>query len=250
MYRISKIRFKRAVPTILTVIAAAGCVGSVISAIHDTPKAQQLIDQAEKERGDPLDNIEKIKVGLPAYIPTIAITIGTITSIFGANICNKRQQAALVSAYSMLDASFKRYRRTAVECYGDNADSVISENVAFNEFQKNRFPQSTRPDTYIFYDEYSNRFFERTMVEVLNAAYHLNRNFCLKGEVDLNEWYLFLGLDTTKFGSTVGWSDAMYDFYGYAFIDFVYEEVTEVDGSFIAIRMPFPPVPEFMDDQE
>ncbi len=249
MYRISKIRFKRAVPTILTIVAVAGCVGSVISAIHDTPKAQQLIEQAEKERGDPLNKIEKIKVGLPAYIPTIAITIGTITSIFGANMCNKRQQAALISAYSMLDGSFKRYRKSTVECYGDDANHVVSENVAVTAFQENRSPKTTKSDTYIFYDEYSNRFFERTMVEVLSAAYHLNRNFCLKGEVDLNEWYLFLGLDTTEFGSTVGWSEALYDFYGYAFIDFVYEEVTEVDGSFIAIRMSFPPVPEFIDPE-
>ena len=77
----------------------------------------------------------------------------------------------------------------------------------------------------------------------------LHRNFCIKGAVDLNEWYLFLGLDTTDFGSTVGWSEEMYDFYGYAFIDFVYDEVTEVDGSFIAIRMPFPPVSEFMGEE-
>ena len=179
----------------------------------------------------------------------MALTVGTISAIFGANVCNKRQQAALLSAYSMLDASFKRYRKTANECFGEDADKQISENVAFNELQEQKFPKPTKPDTYIFYDEYSNRFFERTMLEVQNAAYHLNRNFCIKGAVDLNEWYLFLGLDTTDFGSTVGWSDEMYDFYGYSFIDFVYDEVTEVDGSFIAIRMPFPPVSEFMGEE-
>lgn len=249
MRHVSKIRIKRAVPTILTVVAAIGCVGSVISAINDTPKALKLIEQTERARGEPLDKIEKVKVVLPAYIPTMALTVGTISAIFGANVCNKRQQAALVSAYSMLDASFKRYRKTANECFGEDADKHISENVAFNEFQEQKFPKPNKPDTYIFYDEYSNRFFERTMLEVQNAAYHLNRNFCIKGAVDLNEWYLFLGLDTTDFGSTVGWSDEMYDFYGYAFIDFVYDEVTEVDGSFIAIRMPFPPVPEFMGEE-
>lgn len=247
MRHVSKIRIKRAVPTILTVVAAIGCVTSVISAINDTPKAQRLIEQAERARGEPLDKIEKVKVGLPAYIPTIALTVGTISAIFGANVCNKRQQAALVSAYSILDASFKKYRKTAIECYGDDADKQISENVAFNEFQEQRFPKPNKPDTYIFYDEYSNRFFERTMLEVQNAAYHLNRNFAIRGYAELNEWYEFLGLDPTDFGATVGWSDGMYEFYGYSFIDFDYDEISEVDGSFVAIRMPFPPVPEFMD---
>ena len=68
MRQVSKIRIKRAIPTILAVVAAIGCVGSVISAINDTPKAQRLIEQAERARGEPLDKIEKVKVGLPAYI--------------------------------------------------------------------------------------------------------------------------------------------------------------------------------------
>ena len=247
MRKISLARIKHATPTILTVTAALGCIASVVSAINDTPKALQLIEDAEKERGEPLDKIEKVKVGIPAFLPTILITAGTVSAIFGANVCNKRQQAALVSAYSMLDASFKKYRKTANECFGEDSDKLISENVAFNEFQEHKFPKPMKPDTYIFYDEYSNRFFERTMLEVQNAAYHLNRNFAIRGYAELNEWYEFLGLDPTDFGSTVGWSVAMYDFWGYSFIDFSYDEVSEIDGDFIAIRMPFPPVPEYMD---
>lgn len=44
------------------------------------------------------------------------------------------------------------------------------------------------------------------MAAVLNAQYHLNRNLCLRGNVSVNEFYEFLGIDKIEHGDDIGWS--------------------------------------------
>lgn len=47
----------------------------------------------------------------------------------------------------------------------------------------------------LFYDGYSQRYFESKISQVLQAEYHLNRNFAIGADVTLNDFYLFLGID-------------------------------------------------------
>ena len=73
-------------------------------------------------------------------------------------------------------------------------------------------------ETYLFYDEWSGRYFESTIENLMNAEYRINRNFVLRGYAFLRELYDFLGLDETDFGNTAGWAvcdDEVYwlDFY-------------------------------------
>jgi hypothetical protein len=51
------------------------------------------------------------------------------------------------------------------------------------------------------------------MPEVINAEYHINRNLQLRGNVTLNEFYDFLGIDKIAEYEGVGWdlSDMMED---------------------------------------
>ena len=57
------------------------------------------------------------------------------------------------------------------------------------------------------------------MASVLNAQYHLNRNFTLRGYVSLNEFYEFLGIEKVVCGEGIGWGqDLLED--GIFWIDF------------------------------
>lgn len=65
----------------------------------------------------------------------------------------------------------------------------------------------------LFYDEHSNRYIESTIEQVIAAEYHLNRNYILRGYSYLNKLYEFLGLESTNYGSVLGWvsnDDGMY----------------------------------------
>ena len=82
----------------LKAVVARYCSGNEIS-------VESLLDST-KEKQEELTKIEKVKIAGPVYIPSILIGAGTVACIFGANVLNKRHQAALVSAYTLAESSF------------------------------------------------------------------------------------------------------------------------------------------------
>jgi hypothetical protein len=134
---------KRNSSTILTTIGAIGVVATAVIAVKDTPKALRILDEAEQEKGEELTVKEKIVTAGPVYIPAIAVGISTIACIFGANTLNKRNQAALMSAYALLDKSYKDYKRKVSDIYGEDADKKIIEEVAKEELE----PRDNTDDT-------------------------------------------------------------------------------------------------------
>lgn len=86
-----------------------------------------MLHEAKKEKGEPLTKFEVIKVAGPLYIPSILIGVSSIACIVGSNVLNKQKQAALVSAYTMLDQSYKEYKNKVIELYGDEAEKVVEE---------------------------------------------------------------------------------------------------------------------------
>lgn len=210
---------KKNASTILTCMGGAGVVATTITAIKATPKALESLDEAKKEKGEELTTVEKIKIAGPKYIPTVLIGTGTIACIFGANVMNKRHQAALVSAYTLVDSSYKEYKQKLKELYGEEAHNKIVDAIAVEKVDRDwgvsgsYFGQSCDlaneeacGDSVLFYEENSGRYFESTIEQVLSAMYHLNRNYALRGYVYLNEYYEFLGLETTDYGSVMGWA--------------------------------------------
>lgn len=134
---------KRHSSTILTTIGAIGVVATAVIAVKDTPKALRILDEAKQEKGEELTVKEKIVTAGPVYIPAMAVGISTIACIFGANTLNKRNQAALMSAYALLDQSYKDYKRKVSDIYGEDADKKIIEEVAKEELE----PRDNMDDT-------------------------------------------------------------------------------------------------------
>lgn len=205
--------------TVLSVAGGVGVVLTAITAVKATPKALESLEEAKKEKNDELTTIEKIKIAGPKYIPTILIGTGTIACIFGANITNKRHQAALVSAYTLIDSSFKEYKQKLKELYGEETHNKIVDAIAVEKVDRDwgvsgsYFGESCDlaneeacGDPVLFYEENSGRYFESTIEQVLNAMYHINRNYTLRGYVYLNEYFEFLGLEGNDYGSVMGWA--------------------------------------------
>ena len=229
-------KLKNSSPTILTFFGAGGVIGTTVLAIRATPKAINIIEQKQAEKSislghgsesisGELTKVEIIKETWKCYIPTAIAGASTIACIFGANILNKQQQASIATLYGMVDQSYKKYRQAAKEVYGEDADEKIRAQVAKDAFVScdGMFvynPEDDRAsDRVLFYDSFSNRYFESTVAGVLNAAYHMNRNWALRGELPINEFYTFLGLDPINGGDDIGWSyEYMTD--GYMWLDF------------------------------
>ena len=203
LLRKSELFLKRNSSTILTCVGAIGVIATSVMAVKATPKAMMKLEEAKKEKGDELTTSEKIVVAGPTYIPSIVAGVSTIACIFGANILNKRQQAALMSAYALLDNSYKDYKKKTQELYGEDADIRIRNEIAKDKCKENDLELGD--DKLLFFDDYSGRYFESTMENVVKAEYELNRKISLWGGAYLNEFYEFLGLEPTDFGDAVGW---------------------------------------------
>lgn len=251
----SKMFWNRNASTILTSIGGVGVIATAVMAVKATPKAIAFLEKAKDEKGEDLTKLEKVRAASPAYIPSLITGMSTIACIFGANALNKRQQAALMSAYALIDNSYKEYKSKLKELYGEETHQNIVNSIAIEKAEDvyihseclcancDLSVEECSSEPRLFYDEYANRYFEATIEQVISAEYHLNRNYILRGYSVLNELYEFLGLEPTKYGSVVGWApldDGMY------WIDFNHRKVVMDDGlECYILEMPFAPTVDY-----
>lgn len=226
----SKLFLDRNAPTILTVVGGIGVIATSVMAVQATPKALKAKEKAEEEKGDKLTKLETIKVAGPAYIPAIITGAATIACVFGANVLNKRQQASLMSAYALLERSYKEHREKVEELYGEGANSQIKESIARDKYEEQDI-QSPEDDKRLFYDNFSGRYFESTIDKVQQAEYQINRDLSMRDYATLNEFYEHLGIDPIPGGDELGWSTGMnFDYYWQSWIDFGHQKVQLDDG--------------------
>lgn len=239
----SKKFFKQNGSTILTCVGAVGVVVTAVMTAKATPKATRLLELAEEEKGEDLTKLESIKVAGPVYIPTVVVGAATITCIFGANVLNKRQQASLVSAYALLDSSYKDYKKKVDELYGEEAGVRVRKELAKDKYDDLNIEFDD--DKQLFYDDFSGRYFESTMADVIKAEYTVNKKIREWGGAYLNEFYEPLGIDT-DYGCQLGWSTGRLQDSWREWLDFEHEEVVMDDGlECCIIRIAIEPVIDF-----
>lgn len=263
---------KKNTSTILTCLGAGGVVATVTLAIKATPKALDKIQCAQVDKGEEilhklregaleksdtgyilpkLTAIETLQACWKEYLPTIAVGTGSLICIFGANVLSRRQQASLASAYAALESAYQGYRRKVCSILGPDTDAMIEKAV---EQEKQDIEDDLPPwdEVQTFYLPCCGKaaFFERTMEEVVQAEYHINRNLVLRGEVTLNEFLSFLGLDAVEEGDVIGWDCYIGETqYGYRWIDFNHRHYVTDDGLTVcSIDTPF--APHSLDDLE
>lgn len=225
----SKLFLSSNAPTILTCIGGIGVVATAVFAAKAAPKASVLLEQAKEEKGEDLTKLEIVSVAGPVYIPAIMTGVTTLACIFGANILNKRQQAALMSAYALLDNSYKEYKKKVEELHGEEAVKEIRSEIA-----KDHYNDSVKvsDDTMLFYDMFSERYFESTMATVQQAEYRVNRHLNMRDYAYLNDFYEELGLEPLESGYKLGWSvGGCMERYWQSWIDFTHDTTIIDDGS-------------------
>lgn len=195
---------KRNSSTILTCVGAVGTVATAVLAVKATPKAMDILERAKQEKGEELTKIEVVKTAAPAYIPAVITGVSTIACIFGANILNQRTQASLASAYALIDRSFKEYKAKVEELYGVETTNTIREEIAKDHYEE--YTREFSEEKKLFFDDFSLRFFESTMEDVLDAERRFNGNLMMSGSACVNELYDCFGVGRLDSGYQLGWS--------------------------------------------
>ena len=240
----SRVFVKRNSSTILTCVGAAGVIATTVTAVKATPKAILLLEKAKEERGEELTKVETVKIAAPVYVPTMILGVSTLACIFGANILNKKGQASLMSAYALVDSSYKDYRKKVDELYGEEAGTKVRAELAKDAYEEE--PIQVEDDRRLYYDMYSRQYFRATPYEVQRAEYELNKSLMLDDAVYLNDWYKQLGADLLEQGYDFGWTTGSnMESYWQTWIDFHHEKVVMDDGlECIIISFAQEPYPE------
>lgn len=231
---------------ILTVATAAGMITTTILAVKATPKALELIKAEEDtrkitktttlyannqpyttevvEEAPKLTPLEIVKVAWKPYVPAIAMGTLTLTCLFGMNYLNRKTQASLISAYAVLEKSYRQYREKCIEMYNADTDIDIKQKVAKSNFYKNIEVEDGKE---LFFDYTSMQYFESTMDEVKEALDTINETLSDSGFVYLNDFYELLGIPLVDYGYNLGWFSDI----GTLKLDYEKTELDDGDGT-------------------
>lgn len=216
-----KLQLKRGSPTILTCLGAIGLFATTIAAVKATPKAVEQIksDSRANHDGDPYGytKAEAVKSSWRFYIPTAIFGVSTLACMFGANALNKKQQAALTSAYMLLNNTYKEFVKK---------DTDVEVRKAVVEEKLERKDISPSDECALFYEFNYGEFFERDLAQVLSAEYQFNQKFISEGHATLNDFYELIDLPKSEAGEALGW---VHDI-TYPYVDFIHELVEMEDG--------------------
>lgn len=219
---------KKNSPLILTIAGSAGVVITTILAVKATPKAIELIEEAEDEKGEKLTTIEKIKIGWKPYIGTGISALSTIICVVSIQYLNTKKQASIISAYTLLDNAFKQYRDNIKLLYTEEADTLAKQEIVRAKYDPDCIPDE---DEDLFFDYQGMRFFTSTFTNVMQAECKFKEALMSRGYACINEYYDYLGIPKVEYGYQLGWADIeTCDPYNVKELDFTYEPTT-VGGS-------------------
>ena len=243
-------------------MASVGVIATAVLSAKATPAALKLIDNAKTERSEKeLTKKEEIligcKVAWKCYAPAATVGALTVACIIGSNVLSHRQQVALMGAYAITQKSYADYKRKLKELCGEETHERIIDEIAKERCKETvisvqglttnsslDFGDEFEPEIVrTFYDPVSARYFETSIAKVIEAEYHLNRNFMMSGIISVNDFYDFLGLANTEEGDNLGWASVDGDIF---WIDFNHYITHLDDGMEVHVIEPvFDPVIDF-----
>lgn len=231
---VTKDTIKAKSPEIMLCAGIAGFVGTVVISCRQTLKAQTIITEAKEQKKlveacknkevetseeyteqDAKNDMLKIRVQtgvklLKNYAPAIIMGGFSIFALFKSHRILSDRNAALAQAYNSLSYAFEEYKKKT-EASENPEDKKENNELDVDKKTKNACKTE---DTSRFFDECSRywknhpafnitflKAVEREMNDVLRA----------KGYLFLNDVYDALGLEPSKIGALVGWTDTKED---------------------------------------
>ena len=205
--RTAKVAVSKHAPEILTGFGIAGMITTTLLAVKATPKALELIQEAEIKKMDKqvkagkepcdivgdLTPVEKVKTAWKPYIPAIVTGVASVTCLVGASSVSAKRNAALVTAYTLSETALKDYREKVVETIGEKKEQTVRDKVAKEQIEKAPVSKSevifTGHGKSLCFDPYSGRYFENDIESIRQGANTLNDRMLhsITGYASLND---------------------------------------------------------------
>lgn len=203
-------------PEILTGLGIAGMITTTILAVSATPKALDLIAEAEdkkayEEHNDHLTKLEVVKVAWKPYIPAAITCATSVACLICASSVHSKRNAALATAYNLSATALAEYKQKVIETIGERKEQTVRNKIAEDRINKDPANKSaiivSGNGTTRCYDTITKRRFISDIEKIKRIVNELNRKM-VNGEdyISLNEFYYELGLDGISIGDELGWN--------------------------------------------
>ena len=212
--------------------------------------------QALKNR--PMKEKLKEAAGLALiFIPPFAAAAGTCYCIYHGNAKAMQSVGTLMEANNFLSGKFVNNKAAAAagmavgsqysrhKQWEDEDDNVSSGKLFSND------PAEVEDygKAVLFYDEFTQREYESTILGTVMAEREVHKFFNLRGWVAVGEFEEFQGLEPLQWTYQCGWSDSIGFKRGYSWVDFKHVREVLPDGR-VRYRIQYGIEPVFTEEFE
>lgn len=235
-HNIARVVVKHA-PTILTGAGTVGLVGTAVLASRATLTYKELIaDEVmvitdgpnlmkrnehyteEEFRKDRIVCYSRIVTKtVKHYAPTIALGVASVAAFWWSHSIQSKRIAGLAAAYTALDASYRKYKKSVASVIGEESmkkvEEKILDDVVFTDepFEYDKMAESVIPE----YSPYARIIDENASVwdpsdDITELNIHSQLNYMndilrTRGYLFLSDVYDALGIPRTPASQVVGW---------------------------------------------
>lgn len=200
-------------PQILTGMAIAGAVSSVILTGNATIKATKIVEEEnakrEKTNQPKMSRGEAIETCWTLYAPAAFTLASSIVCSIGSCSIATRRNAALAGAYALASEKLKQYQEKTEEVVGKKKASDIRSAVHREDIQK--MDLGTQPiivtggGETLCIDGLTGQPFRSSVEKVRMAIAKANEELFNGGYVSGNDLAYLLGIRDTTLGAEFGW---------------------------------------------
>lgn len=214
-------------PEILLGLGITGMLTAGVLAVTSTPKALRLMEEEIQSQNyvlseeastngfkdccqiSKLQPVEIVQTCWKCYAPAVLLAVLSATCLISSSRASTRRTAAIATAYKISETALSEYREKVVETIGEKKERVVRDKVAEQQIKKNPLKAETviitEKGNTLCYDTLSGRYF-RSDIEIINKVINiLNREMGQDLYISLNDFYVELGLESTKLGNLLGW---------------------------------------------
>jgi len=206
-------------PSILTGLGIAGFITSIVMAAKATPKAIEMIEEAQYQEGRFADERgmelifgpkERAMACWTAYIPTVGMATLSASALIFANNISARRNAALVSLYTIAESGLRDYQEKVIESFGEKKETKLRDEIAQDKLNANPVDEQkiifTDKGDQLCFDVISGRYFPSSIETLRQIQNEFNARLLNEMTLTMNELYWDMGLDAIEVGNSLGWT--------------------------------------------
>lgn len=184
-----------------------------------TPRALELIEEAEFTRHEALTPVEKAKIAAPCYIPAgLLVLLSGVSTVMGTRI-GLAKQAELLSLVTAGESMYERYRKKVEDKFGKDAERDVRTELAKERAEQlmdsYHAPNPSSVAMFdtglgdeLIWDSWNGRFLKSSETEILKqvAVFNVDTSYGFGTFFPVNGFYDLINAPTAMNGNDQGFN--------------------------------------------